>query len=190
MKRSILTVGALAALTFLFVGCGPSNAHFQDVRQAVFDGDEKLNKNIELSLGVVPLWMAEKVSAFIDEPEVQEARTYLDHISRVDVGVYEVHDSLMSQKRTEAAQRIKASMKTHGFEPIVQVREKRETVGVYVPTVEDKFPEELFVVVMTEHEVVLVRVNGRLDRVIQAAVKNHAHELPNFDKVFKEEIVL
>ncbi len=81
-------------------------------------------------------------------------------------------------------------MEAHGFEPVVLVREKKETVGVYAPTKEDKFPNELFVVVMTEHEVVLVRLRGELEEIILAAAKNHAHELPNFEKVFREEIVL
>ena len=189
MKRQISTVGALVALTFLFVGCGPRNAHFEDVREAVFDGSETLNTKIQISLGIVPLWMAEKVAVFIDEPEVQEARQYLDDINHVDVGVYEVHHSF-KEKQKAAARRVKASMKAHGFEPIVLVREKKETVGVYVPTMEKKFPEELFVVVMADHEVVLVRVSGKLERIIRTAVKNHAHELPHFDKVFKEEIVL
>ena len=97
MKRSIITVGAVAALTFFLVGCGPRNAHFQDVRQALFDEDEKLNKTIELSLGFIPLRLAETVSGFIDEPEVQEARQYLDHIRRVEVGVYQLHDSQKSK---------------------------------------------------------------------------------------------
>lgn len=43
---------------------------------------------------------------------------------------------------------------------------------------------------MTEREVVLVRLRGELEDIILAAAKNHAHELPNFEKVFKEEIVL
>lgn len=43
---------------------------------------------------------------------------------------------------------------------------------------------------MTEREVVLVRLRGELEDIILTAAKNHAHELPNFEKVFKEEIVL
>lgn len=189
MNHKILSAGAVVALAIFLVGCGPKNAHFTDVRDAVFDGSESLNTNVELSLGILPLWMAETVTGFIDEPEVQEASTYLDHVKRVEIGVYEVHDSFKKQHR-EAAQRVKAKMKAHGFEPMVLVRENKETVGVYVSTKEDEFPEELFVVVMADHEVVLVKVKGKLDKIIQEAAKNHAHELPNFDKVFKEEIVL
>ena len=81
-------------------------------------------------------------------------------------------------------------MEAYGFEPMVLVRDKNETVGVYVPTNGTEIPEELFVVVMAEHEVVLVRVKGELERIIQAAAKNHAHELPNFAELFYEEIVL
>lgn len=104
------------------------NAHLQDVREAVFDGQEKLNKNIELSLGFIPLRMAKTVTAFIDEPEVQETRQYLDRVSRVDVGVYEVQGSLNS-KRSAVAQRVQASMEAHGFEPVVIVREKRKPLA-------------------------------------------------------------
>jgi len=189
MKSKSFVVGALAVLSFFFIGCGPKGSHFQEVREAVFDGSEMLNTNVELSLGIVPLWMVETVASFVDDPEVQEARAYLDHLNRVDVGVYEVQGSFQSKHRAAAA-RVKASMQSHGFEPIVQIREKRETVGVYTSMLKDEFPEELFVVVMTEHEVVLVRLQGRFDKVIKAAVRNHAHELPDFNKLFKEEIVL
>ena len=189
MKLKILSAGAVIALAVFLVGCGPKNTHFTDVRDAVFSEDEMLNTNVELSLGVVPLWMAETVTSFIDEPEVQEASTYLDHVKRVDIGVYQVHDSFKKQHQV-AAQRVKTEMQAHGFEPMVLVREKKETVGVYVPIEEDKFPEELFVVVMADHEVVLVRMRGKLEKILRMAVKNHAHELPNFSKIFKEEIVL
>ena len=189
MKRTKFTVGVVFALTFFLVGCGPKDSHFQDIRQAALDGNETLNTKIELSLGIVPLWMAETITAFIDEPEVQEARTYLDHVNRVEVGVYEAQDAFQHDRAT-AAQRVKSSMMTHGFEPLVLVKEKRESVGVYVPKVESEFPKELFVVVMAEHEVVLVRIEGQLDKIIKAAAKNHMHEIPNFNKFFKEQIVL
>ena len=55
---------------------------------------------------------------------------------------------------------------------------------------EDGVPRELFVVVMEKKQVVLVRVRGNFEKIAREAFKNHAHELPNFEKVFRDEIVL
>jgi len=155
----------------------------------MFTDDEKLNTNVELSIGAAPIWLAGTIAGFVDEPEAREASEYIDHISKVDVGVYELQDSLKGRFK-DMSKRVQSSMENHGFEPIVLVREKNECVGVYAPTTGDGFPREVFVVVMERKQVVMVRVEGNFEKLIRAAYRNHAHELPNFEKIFKEEFVL
>lgn len=189
MKRSIFTVGAAIALTLFVTGCGPSSSHFKDVKSAVFDGNVKLNTSVELSLGIVPIWLASKVAGFVDEPEAREASEYLDHISRVDVGIYELQDSMKGQFR-EISKRVTSAMLENGFEPVVLVRERNECVGVYAPLDQQELAREVFVVVLEKKEVVLVRTRGNFEKIVTAAMRYHGHELPNFQKVLKEEMVL
>lgn len=189
MKHTLFTAGALVVLAFLFVGCGPSNSHFKAVKASIFDGHETLNTNVEISLGAVPIWLTGTVAGFIDDPEIKEASEYVDHISRVDLGVYEVQDSLEGRFR-EVSQRVKNSMLENGFEPMVMVHEENRCVGIYIPTASENIAREAFVVVMEGRQVVLVRVHGDFEKLLQAAYRNHRHELPNFEKVFREEMVL
>jgi hypothetical protein len=186
MKRIFLSVGAVVPFVFLLVGCGPSGTHFREVKSAVFNGTEKLNKNIELSLGVVPIWLLGTVAGFVDQPEVREACDYIDHISRLDVGVYEIQDSFKN-RFSEISRRVNVSMLKHGFQPLVQVREVNQCVGVYLPTVGDKFPREVFVVVMEHKQIVLVRMRGDFEKLAFAALKNHPLDLQGLDKAFKKE---
>ena len=189
MKRTFFTSGALVALTFLFVGCGPPNSHFRAVKTSIFQGNESLNTNVELSLGAVPIWLAGTIAGFIDEPEVKEASQYIDHISRIDLGVYELQDSLKGRFK-ETSQRVQSSMKEHGFEPMVLVYEKNESVGIYIPTTLEESARQAFVVVMEQKQVVLVRVRGDFEKLFKAVYHNHRHELPILQQVLKEEVVL
>lgn len=182
-------VGAVFVLAFLLVGCGPNDAQFENVKSAVFSGNETLNTNIELSLGAAPIWLAGTIAGFVDEPEAKEASEYIDHISRVDLGFYELQDSLKGRFQ-EISKRVRLSMAEQGFEPLVLVHEKNESVGVYAPLDGDKLTREFFVVVMEKKEVVLVRVKGNFEKLAKAVFRNHGHELPNFQKVFTNEIVL
>jgi hypothetical protein len=171
------------------VGCGPTDSQFKDVKSAVFSGNETLNTNIELSLGAAPIWLAGTIAGFVDEPEAKEASEYIDHISKVDLGVYELQDSLKGRFK-EISKRVRLSMAEHGFEPIVLVHENNECVGVYAPLEGDKLTRELFVVVMQKKEVVLVRVEGNFEKLTKAVFRNHGHELPNFQKDSTVEMVL
>lgn len=189
MQRSIFTVGAVIALAFFFVACGPTNSHFKEVRDAVFDDNQKLNTSIEMSLGLIPIRMAGAVASFIQEPEAQEGCEYIKHVSRVDVGVYQFQHSLENQF-PEVSQRVRACMLENGFEPVVRVREARECVGVYIPNNQDRLAREFFVVVMEKKQVVIVRVRGNFEKIARAVYRNHARELPSFQTLFHNEIVL
>ncbi|MCB1122375.1 MAG: DUF4252 domain-containing protein [Verrucomicrobiae bacterium] len=189
MKRALLFVGALIALTFLLTGCGPSDSQFRDVKSVVFSGNERLNKNIELSVGTVTLWLGNTVLKFIDDPQAQEARDYVRYLSKVSVGVYELQDSLTPQISTVFNQ-MRTCMGKYDFEPLVLVRDKGENVGIYLKNDSGKVGRELFVVVVESRQVVIVRVKGNLEKIVRAAAKNHAHEIPNLNKIFREERVI
>ena len=189
MNRSFISVGAALALTILVTGCGPKSACFKDVKSAVFNGSEKLNTSVELNLGLFPIWLAGTVVGFVDEPEAKEAGEYLDHVSRVELGVYEVQNSLRGRFH-EIADHVKDSMQENGFEPLVLVREKNECVGIYVPVEDKKLARELFVVVLEKKEVVLVRVRGNFEKISRAILRNHAHEIPFLTKGIGEGMLL
>lgn len=189
MKRLFLTVGAITAPTVFFSGCGPSGAHFQDVKTAVLSEDETVNMHVEVSLGVFPIWLVGEAARFIDEPEVREARQYAKHIRHVDVGVYQVQEPL-KPRFASITRRVQSRMLHHGFEPLVQVREKDQCVTVYASSNMDGIPAEFFVVVMEQNQRVLVRVRGNFEKLARAALKNHPLDLPALNRMLEEQAVL
>ena len=189
MKRIILIVGAMAALTFFFTGCIQEESQFREVKSAVLAGNVKLNTNIEWGFGPVSIWVAGTVLKFVDEPEPQEARDYIKHVSKVNIGVYEVHGSWKS-KVEEISQGLDASMKKIGYEPLVRVKERKEFVGVFVPEVSEEFPRQVFVVVMDRNDLVLVQARGNFEKLAKAVLRNHPLDLADFNKVFEDSIVL
>jgi hypothetical protein len=123
------------------------------------------DRNIELSFGRVGLALARLVTAVI--PGAREARPYLRDVSGVQIGVYDARVASTAELRTP--KRLQALL-DDGWEMAVRVREEREAVWVLC-RVDDESIREVFIVVVNEDELVLVKARGRLDRMIATALE-------------------
>jgi hypothetical protein len=134
-------------------------------------------KNIELSFGPIVLGLAKMVTAVI--PGTREARPWLRGVNRVQIGVYDARiDSMPGLRMPKRLQ----SLLDDGWETAVRVREEKEAVWVLYRPDGDRV-REVFVVVLNEHELVMVKAKGRLDRLIAAAMDeaHGRHFLPGHD---------
>ena len=127
-----------------------------------------MNENVELSFGPVILTVARVITSVI--PGAREARPYLRGVSRVQVGVYEAH--LRTMESVRMPQRLQ-SLLEDGWETAVRVRDEREAVWILYRPDGDKV-KEVFVVVLNDDELVLVKARGNLERLVQAAM-DEAH---------------
>jgi hypothetical protein len=130
-------------------------------------------KNVELSLGPIVLGLAKMVTAVI--PGAREARPWLRGVSRVQIGVYDARIDDMPQ--LHMPKRLQ-SLLDDGWETAVRVREKHEAVWVLYRPDGDRV-REVFVVVLNEQELVMVKAKGQLDRLIAAAI-DEAHGRHSF----------
>jgi hypothetical protein len=123
------------------------------------------DKNIELSLGPVLLTFARAATSVI--PGAREARPYLAGVSRVQIGVYKAH--IASIADLHMPKRLQ-SLIADGWETAVRVRDDRDAVWLLYRPDGEKV-KEIFVVVLNNDELVLVKARGHLEKLLAAAME-------------------
>jgi len=105
----------------------------------------------------------------------QEVRRALKGVRKVQIGVYEVVDE-GTPGRTPLASDFK------GWDPLVQVREDGETVLILTQVKNDHL-NNMLLVVDSSGELVLVRLRGNLDRIVEDAIRFGLEEVDREDLV-------
>jgi len=128
------------------------------------------NKNVELSFGPVLLTLARTVTAVI--PGASDVRLYLSGVSHVEIGVYDAHvDSITNLHIPKRLQ----SLIDEGWETAVRVRDDHEAAWLLYRPDGDRV-KEVFVVVLDNDELVLVKARGHLEHLVEAAMAStHDH---------------
>jgi hypothetical protein len=168
--RSALLVTVLATLP-LSNGCmwAPELTDVkEDIARQMPDTD--FRKNVTLSFGPLTMVLARAITGVI--PDAREAHDYLRDVTRVQVAVYEVEGTLR-RIDVETPERLEELMED-GWEMAVRVREEDQVVWLLYRIDNDSI-REMFVVVMESDSLVLVKVKGKLDRLLAEAI-NHARD--------------
>lgn len=178
MKRSLFGLAASLSLASLLAGCGGSptvsevrwelERHFPEAR---FEPEEHVHLGrftMGLLHGVVRLAAHDK-----DDREGVEV---FRQIHAVDVASYKVHN-LPSLDGLAADPRFDRELRRHGWSQLVRTHEANESTWVYVRGTEEGVLDNLFVVSLERDELTLVRVDGRLDRMIAMAMAEHPKDV-------------
>jgi hypothetical protein len=123
------------------------------------------DRNIEISFGRVGLALARLAAAIV--PGAREARPYLRDVSAVKVGVYDARVTSTSGLRMP---RKLQSLLDEGWELAIRVRDGNDAVWLLYRADEESI-REVFIVVLNEDELVLVKAKGRLDRLVGYALR-------------------
>jgi hypothetical protein len=177
MKRSLFSFAAVLSLAFLLAGCGGSPT-VSEVRwelqrrfpQARFEPEEHVHLGrltMGLLHGVVRL-------AAHDEDD-REGADVFRQIHAVDVASYKVHN-LPDLDGLAADPRFDRQLRRQGWSLLVRTHEANESTWVYVRGAGDAL-SNLFVVSLEKDELTLVRVDGRLDRMIAMAMAEHPKDV-------------
>jgi hypothetical protein len=172
MKRKLLPFAALLSFASLLAGCGGSPS-VEQVRwdlqrrfpEARFDPDEHVHLG-RLSMGLVHGIV--RLAARHDD-DAKDGMEIVDQIQSVDFASYKVH-ALPDLDRLAEDSRFERRLAENGWTPMVRTREKNERTWVYVRIDPTGSFRNLFVVSLEGDELTLVRVDGRLDRVVALAM--------------------
>lgn len=170
-KKAFVYV-TLLTFVLLFAGCFDVGSNFLDVRDRVLDSaGSDFSCDVEFSADAPELSLAYLFVKSSHDKDKQFAGDIIKHINRVEVGVYKnAGHSLRADY--SMLRRIDNCLSDDGWQYIVKNVHPDEISAVYVNRDNDKMMKELWVVSISRKELVLVKVRGDLDYVIQEAIRD------------------
>lgn len=125
-------------------------------------------KEIELTLGPITLAFARMVSRVV--PDAHQASDYLRDVSRIELAVYNA-DRVPPASDVVMPDRLKEMTSGEGWELAVRVRDDDQLVWVMYRIDGDTI-KELYVVAFGNDELVMVRAEGKLERLVGKALED------------------
>ncbi len=179
-KRSSLIPLILLTVAVSLTGCVYSREIAQTRRdlERHYPGAD-FDHQITINLGPRTLHTFGWLAGLAPEPEAQMARDYLYEIDRVKVGIYQVKSLPDLDDFDPPALR---RFEDDGWEMAVKVHEDDEIVWVLYREHYDQV-RDIYTIVLTDEELVLVRVNGHLNRLLEKVVDDHYHLLNFVDEL-------
>lgn len=127
------------------------------------------DREVVVSLGPLSLRTLGWVAGLADDEDADLARQYLREVRRVKVGVYKTaYLPDLDAFDPPALRRFHRD----GWELAVQVREDDEAVWLFYKD-RGGAVRDLYAVVLSDEELVLARIRGRLDRLLARALEDH-----------------
>jgi hypothetical protein len=172
MKNSkALVFVTLLTSALLFAGCFDVGSNFLDVRDRVLDSTgSDFNYDIEFSADAPELSLAYLFVKSSHNKDKRFAGDIIKHLSRVEVGVYKNTDHSLRADYS-MLRRIDDCLAGDGWQYIVKNIKPDEISAIYVNKDSDRMMKELWVVNINRKKLVLVKVRGDLDYVIQTALR-------------------
>ena len=171
MKRNRATwIAGIIVLISMSSGClwAPELDRVQRELKEQLPGVD-FKKEFAISLGPLSLGLARSVVRFV--PDGHEAHTYLKEIRRVKIAIYNVNN-LPRHEEVAVPDKLRELLENDDWEQAVRVSDHGQWGWVLYRAKEDTV-REIYVVVLSDHELVMVRAEGRIDRILRQAVRNH-----------------
>lgn len=178
MKRGLVSFVALLSLSSLLAGCGGSPTVAQ-VRwelqrrfpEARFVPEEHVHLG-RFSMGLVRGF----VRLAANDDGDRGGMELVSQVHGVDFASYKVR-GLPDLNSLTGDARFESQLKQNGWSLMVRTREEHESTWIYVRGTPDGAVRNLFVVSLENDELTLVRVDGRLDRALAAAMAEHPKKM-------------
>ncbi len=163
------------SIALISTSCIGVNREFKNIRSQILDNlDDDFDRQIEFSVGPVGFFVASQFVKFADtEENVDEM---LSKVKNIHVGIYD-RLSNFSKPSLSLLRTITNSFVDEDWKSLVKSIDGNEMVGVYVKDHSPDDIEELFVVTLTDDELVLVKLQGSLGSIIEVIIRDHGHNL-------------
>jgi len=178
--RGLMIVAVVCLVLPLVSGCvwAPELGRLAQAIEEQMPGAH-FEKEFAISLGPITLGLARMASGMVHDDDVQVARSYLGDVRNVQVAVYKTH-SVSSVTRVRMPKQLER-LQDKGWETAVRVREDDEVIWVMYRS-DDESIRELYVVVLDDSELVMVKVRGNLERIAGKALAEASRHrgMPDF----------
>jgi hypothetical protein len=162
--------GALLVSLVLIGGCahggGPRAAYIADVIEADLTHCH-LDRESRIALGGISMFA---VKALVELAGDSDEAQILADVKRVEQATYRVVDSESCPDLTQRAG-FETELAQAGWQLVVTERDDREASWVFVREHEDGSVSGLYVVTLDPYELEVVRLEGRIDKILAEAIK-------------------
>ena len=181
----LLPLLALVSLLITTTGCIGVNKNFKNLRNQVFDSlNENFDKTIEFSLGKSAFMFASK---FIDtdEEEDENIQDMLKDVSNVSIGIYEREEKnnfTTTKSSGRILNKISDNLEVDDWDSIVKVNGKDETIGIYIKENDSEEINEMFAVILSNDEMVMLKLKGNLNTLADKVVEQQGFGIKITDR--------
>lgn len=169
-RDKILRLVVLAVIPLLLVGCFRARALERVAEEIAWQFPEaEFEREFSIALGSFSLGLVKLAASFTEES--REARKYLTGIRRVQVAVYKVRH-LPSVEDAELPSRLGELLEDDDWDMVVKTAERDERVWILFHE-DGNTIRDVHITVLEEDELVLVRVSGRLDELLDKVLEDH-----------------
>ncbi len=169
-------LAALLLVASSLAGCrdAPSAATIQWQLERHLPGIE-LERESHVRIPRIGMMLARKIVRWTDETE--EDLRVLSHVKRVDVATYRVLSRPDAETLDAAPLRFEERLAENGWELMVRERKHGEHTWLFYRPGEEGAITNLYVVTLDAHELTVVDLAGRIDRIVAEALADHPGEL-------------
>ena len=136
-------------------------------------------KEVRLSLGPLSLGMARFVTRVIPAsyvPEAGEAHDYLQEVRRVQIALYRTL-ALPELHAVRMPEPLRVLLEDPSWHLAIKKQKLDELTWVLTRT-EQGLVRDIYVVLLDDEQLAVIRVEGRMDQLVAKAVENGADEIP------------
>ncbi|MFH1197983.1 MAG: DUF4252 domain-containing protein [bacterium] len=177
-SNKILFVAVVLILGTSLSGCIGVNHGFRGIRTAIINdlgGD--FDKEIEFSVGPAGILFVSAIAGMADLEEDVDIAAMLRQISRVQIGVYKRERGNDTKPSINLLRKISDKMLRNGWQYIVRSVKDDEMACVFVQTKNGDHLNEVFIIALSDEDLVITEVLGNLDALIEIAIRNQGHNL-------------
>jgi|GEM_PF-3940079 len=159
----------LLPLTLMISGCFGVSSEFRDYQIDLVNhsGIKAADKEVELGLGRIQLYLAEKVTGVLDNDLLAEM--IIQDISLFEIGVYE---SVNFETNNIKFSSYELLLKEKGWVKFIKTADGQDITNIYLKVENDDDEiNELMVLATDSENTVLMRLKGNFNRVVDRLIK-------------------
>ena len=179
----LLPLLALVSLLITTTGCIGVNKNFKILRNQVFDSlNENFDKTIEFSLGKSAFMFASKF-IHTNEEEDENIKDMLKDVSNICIGIYEREEkNNFTESSGEILNEISDNLEINNWDSIVKVNGKDETIGIYIKENDMEEINEMFAVILSNDEMIMLKLNGDLNTLVDRVIEQQGFGIKITDR--------
>lgn len=177
MRRALSVVAVLSSLALPLAGCGEPPSVDQVTQQIEkWVPGARFERETHIRLGRIKMGLVKGIVRIVDD-EDDESKAFLREIHRVEVATYRVRALPDTAGLREKAPGFERQLAHAGWNLTVKAQEDNSPSWLFTRSDGQGGLSNLLVVDLDDEELTVVRMDGRLDRVLAEAVAERPKEV-------------